>query len=76
MKKTAILALLLLFPLLSAGVQEHAPTVYICTSPNAYAYHTDRNCRYLLNCSKGTIQAITREQARQMNRKPCKKCAS
>lgn len=47
--------------------------VYICTSPKAYAYHSDSWCRGLNNCNY-SIKLIPASKARSMGRRPCKKC--
>lgn len=47
--------------------------VFICTGPDAYSYHNNRNCRGLNKCSK-EIKSVTSEYAKSKNRKPCKIC--
>lgn len=65
--KAIILSLLLLCTSIS-------PThVYICTGPNAYAYHKTNTCKGLRRC-KGEIKEISLEEAKKENRKACKLC--
>lgn len=47
--------------------------VYICTSPKAYAYHKNENCKFLKRCSY-EIKAISIEDAKRKGYKPCKSC--
>lgn len=47
--------------------------VYICTGSYSKCYHKTDKCEGLEYCSKD-IKKITIEQAKQMNRKPCKYC--
>ena len=47
--------------------------VYICTSPNAYAYHGDRYCPLLNRCDY-SIKAVSKSQAVKMGRRGCQKC--
>lgn len=65
--KVIIISLLFLCPSISS---KH---VYICTGPNAYAYHKTKNCRGLLHCT-GEIKEISLAQAKKDNRKACKLC--
>ena len=48
--------------------------VYICTGPNAYAYHKTKTCRGLRHCT-GEIKEISLAQAKKENRKACKLCS-
>lgn len=65
--KVIIISLLFLCPSISS---KH---VYICTGPNAYAYHKVNSCKGLRRC-KGDIKEISLEQAKKENRKACKLC--
>lgn len=47
-------------------------TVLVCTSPNAYAYHTYQ-CRGLKRCSRSIAQ-MSESQARAQNYRPCQIC--
>jgi len=47
--------------------------VYICTGPQSKKYHKTEKCRGLNKCS-GTIKKITLEEAKKINRTPCKIC--
>ena len=48
-------------------------SVYICTSPKAYAYHKNEDCKFLKRCSY-EIKAISIEDAKRKGYKPCKSC--
>lgn len=47
--------------------------VYICTGPQSKKYHKTDKCRGLNKCS-GTIKKITLEEAKKINRTPCRIC--
>ncbi len=51
---------------------ENPQHVYICTSPNAYAYHLSKRCASC-NCSK-EVREVSLEYARKKGRVPCKRC--
>lgn len=55
-------------------LKENTPKteVLICNSKTAYAYHT-HECRGLLECTH-SVSTITLEEAKLLNRKPCKNC--
>jgi hypothetical protein len=62
----------LLFAILfCSSIEKHG--VYICTGPNAYAYHKTKTCRGLRHCT-GEIKEISLAQAKKDNRKACKLC--
>lgn len=65
--KSIILSLLFLYPGISSI------RVYVCTGPNAYAYHKTKTCRGLRHCT-GEIKEISLAQAKKDNRKACKLC--
>lgn len=48
-------------------------TVYICTGNSSKKYHADSKCRGLGGC-KGSIKAISKEEAIKMGRTPCGIC--
>ncbi len=48
-------------------------TVYICSSPNAYAYHRTIRCGALTRC-RYDVEEITRAEAKKRHRTPCGKC--
>lgn len=48
--------------------------VYICCSPNAYAYHYNRHCGALTRCSYG-VECVIRAKAKKDGRRPCGKCS-
>ena len=48
-------------------------TVYICNSPNAYAYHRNRGCAGLNRCTHG-ISSVSKSTAQSKGRSACKKC--
>ena len=50
--------------------------VYVCTGPQAYAYHEDSDCYLMASHCTGSIKEITISRAKRMNRKPCGKCAN
>lgn len=52
---------------------EAANYVYICTGPSSKTYHISPKCNGLRNCSK-EIKKVTKQQAEQMGRRPCKVC--
>lgn len=50
--------------------------VYVCTGPQAYAYHEDSDCYLMASHCTGSIKEITISKAKRMNRKPCGKCSN
>lgn len=74
MKYKISIFLLSTFPLLYSSCASEKNTVYICTSKQAYAYHTDREC-YNLNLCKSNIKGISKEKAITLNRTACEKCS-
>lgn len=72
MKNKLVLLVFCLFFLLSAS-QNSQSYVYVCLSSKAYAYHIDRNCRFLNQC-KQKIKRVTLKDAIELGRKPCKGC--
>ena len=49
------------------------PTVYVCTGSTASTYHKSNRCSGLNRCS-GEIVPVSLSKAKQMGRRPCKKC--
>lgn len=49
------------------------PIVYVCTGPTASTYHKSNRCSGLNRCS-GEIVPVSLSKAKQMGRRPCKKC--
>jgi hypothetical protein len=47
--------------------------VYICDSPNAVAYHSDKYCRGLQKCTHQVLE-VTLKEAENKNLRPCKIC--
>ncbi len=47
--------------------------VYICTGPKSKSYHKSSHCEGLRRCSSD-IKKITKEEAINRNRKPCRYC--
>jgi len=47
--------------------------VYVCTGPYAKAYHKDKDCKGLTNCSK-EIKTISLNETQQMKRYSCRYC--
>ena len=52
---------------------EQSERVYVVMSQNAYAYHRTRDCQGLRNATH-EIKEVSLEEAKEMNRKPCKRC--
>lgn len=50
-----------------------ASIVYVCTGPNAKAYHTDEDCKGLERCSDD-IKEMTEQEAIDMGRHLCHYC--
>ena len=48
-------------------------TVYICTGHSAKRYHRTKSCSGLGNC-KASIEEVSKSEAKEMGRTPCKKC--
>lgn len=77
--KKLLLLLLLVFPLISAGVKIDAPKssggVYICMKSKSKVYHRKPQCRELRkHCNDSSIKRIPLKQAQQMKGKACKIC--
>lgn len=66
--KKLLLILLLILP-----VTDKNDNVYICTGDFSKCYHKTDKCEGLIYCGK-EIKQVTLEQAKKMNRKPCKYC--
>ena len=49
------------------------PTVYVCTGPTASTYHKSNRCSGLNRCS-GDVIPVSLSKAKQMGRRPCRKC--
>lgn len=49
--------------------------VYVCTGPQAYAYHEDSECYLMTSYCTGSIKEVTISKAKKMKRRPCGKCA-
>lgn len=47
--------------------------VYVCTGSKSKRYHKTNECKGLSKCS-GSIKKVTIEEAKRMNRTPCKIC--
>lgn len=76
--KVFFLSLLLAITPISFGDFSHHlstndNTVYICTGNSSKKYHANSKCRGLGGC-KGSIKAISKEEAIKMGRTPCKIC--
>ncbi len=50
-----------------------SPKVYICLSPNAYAYHSNPNCKGLSRC-RHTIVKVSEQEARRRGYRRCRIC--
>ncbi len=55
----------------SGGSKATSGSVYICTSPNAYAYHRNPNCPGLQRCSY-SVKKVSKSSTSGMS--PCRKC--
>ena len=67
---------LLLFLFLIVGTTTSTDNyVYICTGSYSKCYHKTDKCEGLEYCSK-EIKKISMQEAKEMNRKPCKYCYS
>lgn len=51
-------------------------TVYICTGPQAYAYHSNSDCSLMITNCTGSIKEIPISKAHILKRKPCGRCAN
>jgi hypothetical protein len=76
--KVFFLSLLLTIAPISLGdfgdhLSTNDNTVYICTGTSSKKYHADSKCRGLGGC-KGSIKAISKEEAIKMGRTPCGIC--
>lgn len=82
--RLAVASVLLAIPTLvafSTGCKQKAncsnvqggQSVYICTGPKAYTYHKSSDCSGLNRCS-GSVISVSLSKAKQMGRRPCKKC--
>lgn len=76
--KVFILSLLLAIAPISLGnfsdsLPTNDNTVYICTGNSSKKYHANSKCRGLGGC-KGSIKAISKEEAIKMGRTPCGIC--
>ncbi len=65
--------LLFLFLLIGTVTTDNNNYVYICTGSYSKCYHKTDKCDGLIYCG-GDIKKITIQQAKEMNRKPCKYC--
>jgi hypothetical protein len=70
-----ILLSFLFISLFASGAKEFkTDKVYICVSSSSYAYHNDKNCRWLKNCTH-IIKEVTEEEAISVyKREKCKPC--
>ncbi|WP_301869533.1 hypothetical protein [Bacteroides caecimuris] len=50
--------------------------VYVCTGPQAYAYHNNSDCYLMTSHCTGAIKEVTISRAKRVKRKPCGKCAN
>lgn len=72
------LAVLLALPMRTRAIAEYhsaesSPSVYICTSPKAYAYHSNSKCSALNRCNY-SIKKVPLSSARSQGRSACGKC--
>lgn len=52
----------------------YSRTVYICTGPYAYAYHSQSDCGGLANCKDNTKSTNEHYALFSLKRTPCKRC--
>ena len=79
--KLAVVSLLLALPtsgVLGTGTKQNVnveagSTVYVCTGPKATTYHKTNHCSGLNRCN-GSVVEVSLSKAKQMGRRPCKKC--
>ncbi len=64
---------LLLFPLMGSTTASSGSNVWICTGSSSKTYHLYKDCSGLRNC-RARIVSVTEEKAKEMRRRPCKKC--
>lgn len=67
MKKLLYIFLLVLF----TGSSSVQSEVYICKGNGSKRYHKSKNCRGLNNCTT-KIYSVSLQEAKNMNRTPCK----
>jgi hypothetical protein len=48
-------------------------SVFICVSPNAYAFHSSKNCRGIQRCTH-EIKSTSKIDATKLGYKPCRIC--
>ena len=66
-------SLALLFPLLGNSTASSGSKVWICTGSSSKTYHLYKDCSGLGNC-RARVVSVTEEKAKEMKRRPCKKC--
>lgn len=66
-------SLALLFPLLGNSTASSGSKVWICTGSSSKTYHLYKDCSGLGNCKARKV-SVTVEKAREMKRRPCKRC--
>ena len=71
--RTIVLALTLMLGAMMPSQVQESEQVYICTGGSSKTYHKTDKCNGLRRCSK-EIKQITKEQAEEMGRRPCKIC--
>lgn len=59
----------------SSSSGDETRDVYICTGPKALAYHYNDHCHLMVKNCTGDIKKISLKKAKNMDRKPCGKCA-
>jgi hypothetical protein len=76
MSNKFLFSLLLGVSLVSTSFKTHPPStkveyVYICEGPYSKVYHRSNECRGLSHCST-KIYRVTLEEAKKLDRRPCK----
>ena len=79
-KGFAAIALVLLSLCLCAcsngGRNNDTEMVYICVSETAYAYHSNKYCQGLENCTHEIRKVSKNEAEEKYGRRPCRRCAN
>lgn len=73
MKRLLLILVTVLFFGSCNGNKPKEDVVYVCTGNYATKYHADINCRWLSACKCDVIE-ITKNEAQEAGRTPCKAC--
>jgi hypothetical protein len=64
---------LLLIATLALMACARPTTVYLCMGPKSHAYHNNKYCKGLTNCS-AVIKEVSKDEAIALHRTPCHYC--